>query len=438
MLSLLSSSLNQAVQKLLGRTVTDVTLREYLRDIQRALIKADVDVNLVLNLTESIKKSAFNPPPGVTRKDHILYLTYKELVKLLGEKPVHPTLKRDSTVFLLVGIQGSGKTTTVAKLANFYKNKNYKVGVVCADTYRPAAYEQLKQLLKNIDIPVWWEKGKSSIELASSGVKKLKEEGFNIILIDTAGRHRDESTLMSEMKLIHDSVNPDNTILVVDGTIGQEARRQAEAFHQQAPLGYIIVTKLDGAARGGGAISAVAATGAPIIFIGTGEALGDLEEFDPTRFVSRLLGYGDLKSLVERVSRIEESVSEEKIRAMMQGRLTLEDLVTQMESLTKLGPLSSILSMLPGGFKVRQSIDTEEIENKVRKWKAILNSMTPKERSEPSIINSSRVRRIARGAGVEERDVRDLLKNYYRMRSLIKRIRGRRDFRKLLRGMSGT
>jgi signal recognition particle subunit SRP54 len=334
---------------------------------------------------------------------------------------------------MFVGIQGSGKTTTVAKIANYLKKQGYKIGVICADTYRPAAYEQLNQLLSPLGIPVFFnENSKNAIEIAKEGLEKFFSSGINIVLIDTAGRHKEQEFLLKEMKELEKEIKPNEVILTLDGTIGQQASIQAEAFHKATPIGSIIVTKLDTSAKGGGALSAVAATGAKIRFIGVGEKIDDIEAFYPNRFVSRLLGMGDIEGLVERVKLAEMQVSEEKVQALLSGHFTLEDMISQIKETRKLGPLRKIISKFP--LPMLPNISDEQLEiaeKEMDKWSAIINSMTPEERKNPEILNSSRIKRIARGAGVLEGDVKKLIKQYNLMKKLMKSWKKRKGVPKL-------
>ncbi len=403
--------------------VSDKEVSEYLREIQRALIMGDVDVRLVSQLTEDIKKGLKEAVEGygISLKDRITYLTYQGLIRILGgEKKELRIIPNQLNVFVFMGIQGSGKTTTVGKIAHYLKNKNVKVGVIAGDVFRPGAVDQLKQLLKG-EIPLYSDVSKkTSVEVIKEGVEWARRLGLDVVLVDTAGRHRTEETLMGEMAQIINAVNPTATILVVDAMIGQQARVQAEAFNRIAKVGYVIVTKLDGSAKGGGALSAIASVGAPIIFIGVGEGIEEIEEFDPVKFVSRLLGKPDLESIIARVQKMSR---EEKIRAqrMARGRFTIEEFVQQLESARKMGGIQTILSSLPGGGKLSKK-DMEEFFVKVKKWRAIVNSMNTEEREDVTIMDSSRVRRVARGSGTSEKDVRELLKQYLVAKKTIKKI----------------
>ncbi|MBO3769250.1 MAG: signal recognition particle receptor subunit alpha [Thermoproteota archaeon] len=404
--------------------VSDKEIAEYLREIQRALIMGDVDVRLVIQLTEEIKKELKETGEeyGISLKDRITYLTYQGLVKILGgEKKELRIIPNQLNVFVFMGIQGSGKTTTVGKIAHYLKkNRNMRVGVIAGDVFRPGAVDQLKQLLKD-EIPLYSNTSKkNSIEVIKEGIEWASKLGLEVVLVDTAGRHRTEESLMEEMAQIINEVNPTATILVIDAMIGQQARIQAEAFNKVAKVGYVIVTKMDGSAKGGGALSAIASVGAPIIFIGIGEGIDEIEEFDPIKFVSRLLGKPDLESIISRVQKMSK---EERLRAqkMVRGRFTIEEFIQQLESAKKIGGIQNILSSLPGGARLSKK-DMEELFIKVKKWRAIVNSMSREEREDVTIMDSSRIRRVARGSGTSEKDVRELIKQYMLAKKTIKKI----------------
>jgi len=418
--------LREAIGKFLASPGADKkAVEELVRGIQRALIIGDVDILLVKQLSDKIKQRALSEklPPGISRKEHIVKIVYEELVSILGQAPERFTTKgKKPYLIMLVGIQGSGKTTTAAKLANYLVKEGYKVGVVCADTYRPGAYQQLRMLLEPRGIPVYGEPdGKDSIKIAKNGVEAFKRQGLDVIIIDTAGRHKEQEGLMQEMREMEENLKPDEVMLVIDGTIGQTAKQHAEAFNKATKLGSIIITKLDTSAKGGGALSAVAATGAQIKFIGVGEKIEELELFKPTSYISTLLGMPDLESIVERVRLAEVEMSEEKVKAMLSGRFTLEDMVNQLKEMRKLGPLQKMLSKLAiPGMPELPAEELEKAEERIKKWSAIIQSMTKEERVDPGILNDSRIRRIARGSGTSERDVKELLKNYQMAKKMMK------------------
>ncbi len=423
----------KALSKFLsGRGDYEKAVKEFIKELQKELIKADVNVKLVLELTKRIRERALKeePPPGVTRREWFITIVYEELTKLFGgeKKPqIKPTKK--PWIMLLVGLQGSGKTTTAAKLAYYYKLEGYRVGLVAADTYRPAAYDQLVQLGKMAGVPVYGEPGeKDAVSIAKHGVEFFVSKGFDIVIVDTAGRHHHEDALLQEMKDIAEAIKPDEVVLVIDAAIGQQAYNIAKKFHEATKIGSIIVTKIDGTAKGGGALTAVAVTGATIKFIGTGEKIDELEVFKPPRFVARILGIGDLEGLVERVRRIKTEFTEKDVEDFLAGRINMRLVYKQLVSLRKMGPLRKILQMLPGAsMKLPMEIDPKEAEEKLNKWLAIINSMTYEELDKPEIIDRRRIRRIALGAGVKPEDVRELLRQYEAMKKLMRQLRKRKD-----------
>jgi len=423
------SSLYDALKKIFRAPVVDEeTVKELARDIQRALLQADVNVKLVLEISKRIEDRALQEkvPPGVSRREHVIKVVYEELTRFLGEKPVPLKVEPGKRkIIMLVGIQGSGKTTGAAKLARYFQKRGLKTALVCADTYRPGAYAQLQQLANQINIPIYGDpKAKESVVIASEGLKKF--DNYEVVIIDTAGRHKEEKGLIQEMKTLEKAISPDEVIMVIDGTIGQQAATQARAFHEATPIGSILVAKLDGSARGGGALSAVAAIGAPIKFIGTGEKINDIEPFVPSRFVGRLLGMGDLQSLIEKVREAEVELPEKKMRAFLSGRFTLTDMYEQFESMKSLGPLRHLLKLVPGlSYNIPED-KMEMAEDHLKKWKVIIESMTPQERENPKIFTSSRVKRVARGSGTNEKEVKELLKQYSMMKKMMKTLRRKR------------
>ncbi|TET24816.1 MAG: signal recognition particle protein [Candidatus Bathyarchaeum sp.] len=425
----LGSSLNAALKKVFRAPVMDEkTVKELVRDIQRALLQADVNVKMVLEVSKRIEERALKEkvPPGVSRREHIVKVVYEELTRFLGEKPASLKIEPGKRkVLMLVGIQGSGKTTASGKLAKYFQKRGLKTALVCTDTYRPGAYDQLNQLAGRANIPMYGEpKEKKAEKIALRGLKQFKD--YDLVIIDTAGRHKEEKDLIDEMKRLEKAIKPDEAILVIDGTIGQQAAIQAKALHEATPIGSILVSKLDGSARGGGALSAVAAIGAPIKFISSGEKLGDIEPFIPSRFVGRLLGMGDLQSLVDKVRDAEVKVPEKKVRAFMSGKFTLTDMYEQFESMKKVGPLKHLLKMIPG---MSYNIPDEQMnmaEDALKRWRVIIQSMTPKEREKPKILSSSRIRRVARGSGTTEKEVKELLTQYNNMKKMMKTFRRKR------------
>lgn len=433
----LSSSLREALKKVANAPRIDKEIiSEVLKEIQRALLRADVNVKLVLKITKEVERRALTekPPLGMNSREHVIRIIYEELVKILGKEKEVP-LKRQR--IMMVGLYGQGKTTTAGKLAKYFQKKGMKCALIAGDVHRPAAYDQLLQIGEKVNVPVYGERdAKDATKVVRRGLEKFRD--YDIIIIDTAGRHSLEKDLIEEMERISKVVNPDEIFLVLDATVGQQAGPQARAFHDAVGITGVIVTKLDGSAKGGGALSAVAETGAPIVFIGVGEHPDDLEKFDPPRFISRLLGMGDLQSLLERAKEVvDEEKAEEVAKKIITGKFTLIEMREQMEMLTKMGPLKKIMSLFPsfgGRFNpmAMEGETLEETQRKLKTFKVIMNSMTEEELKNPRIIKSSRIKRISRGAGVTQKEVKELLNYYNKMLKTMKSIQGNRRMRKQL------
>ncbi|PIU59873.1 signal recognition particle protein [Candidatus Bathyarchaeota archaeon CG07_land_8_20_14_0_80_47_9] len=434
----LGSSLYEAIRKVFRASVIDeATVKELVHDIQKALLQADVNVQLVLDISKRIEERALKEkvPPGVSRREHLIKVVYEELTRFLGEKSIPIKIEPGKRkVIMLVGIQGSGKTTAAAKLARYFQKRGLKPAVVCVDTYRPGAYAQLQQLANRINVPFYGDlKAKDPVKVAFDGLKQFG--GKDIVMIDTAGRHKEEQELIKEMKMLEKSLKPDEVMLVIDGTIGQQATVQAKAFHEATPIGSILVTKLDGSARGGGALSAVAATGAPIKFIGTGEKVEDIESFVPSRFVGRLLGMGDLETLIEKVHEAEVKVPEKKAKAILSGKFTLTDMYEQFEAMKGMGTFRKLLKMLPGmSYNIPEDM-LNTAEGRLEKWRVMIQSMTPEEKDDPKIFNASRMKRVAKGSGTSEKEVKELLKQYVMMRRMLKTLRRKKKLPFFGKGM---
>lgn len=418
MLDDLKAGLRSAFERLFRSGVDEKSIREFVLDLQRTLIKADVNVKIVFEFSKNVEErlKSSSQLPGVSFKDLAIKVVYDEMVKILGGE--YKLQLKPKNIILLVGIQGSGKTTFAVKLGNYLKYKGYSVGLIEADVYRPGAYEQIYQFAEKAGLPVYGKKEeKDPIKIINEGIKGFSDK--SVIIIDTAGRHKSEEDLMKEVSEIYQKVNPTLTLLVIDATIGQQAYYQAKAFSDVVKVGGIVVTKLDGTAKGGGALAAAAATGAKVYFISTGEKLEDIEEFEPKRFVGRLLGLGDIEGLLERVKRAEIQVSKEQAQKIMSGRFTLEDFLQQIQQMEKIGPLEKIVEMLPLPSKVDKK-ELEKAKVQMKKWKAIIQSMTPEERQNPKLLNSSRIKRIAIGSGTTERDVKELLEAFEKGKTLVK------------------
>jgi signal recognition particle subunit SRP54 len=432
----LGDSLKGTLKKIANAVHVDSKLiKEVVRDIQRALLQADINVKLVLELSKKIEKRALQekPPAGMSNREHVIHIVYEELVEILGDSRELPIKKQ---IIMMVGLYGQGKTTTCGKLATYFKKKGLRPVLIAGDVHRPAAYEQLKQIADQVKVPFYGDKKeKDAVKVVKDGLNKFKRTS-DVIIVDTSGRHKLEANLIKEMKDIFKTTKPDEKLLVIDAATGQQAGPQAKAFNDAVDITGIVLTKLDGTAKGGGALSAAAEVGAPIVFIGTGEHARDFEKFEPAGFISRLLGMGDIKSLLEKA---EESMkgrdAEKTARRIMSGKFTLHDMYDQMDMLSGMGSLRKVAEMLPGGFpgksKVKQEdMDTTEI--KLQKFRVIMDSMTDEEMNDPNIVRASRIKRIARGAGVENKNVKELLKYYNMTKRMMKGFSGNRKMRKNL------
>ena len=429
MLDNLKDSLRGAIQKIVKSSGIDEELiKELSKDVQRALLQSDVNVRLVLEITKNLEERSLNetPPPGLSRKDHIVKILYDELSKLLGNETEFNFQPGKQNKVILLGIQGSGKTTVASKLAKFLTKQGYSVGVIGADTYRPGALVQLRTMCEKSNVEVYGEENnKDSPEIVKNGLKHYEKLPLDIILIDTAGRHKEEQDLLDEMERINKIANPELALLVIDGTIGQQCFSQAEAFHKILPVGGIIVTKLDSSAKGGGAIAASAATGAQIMYIGTGERIDDLEKFSPTRFVGRLLGMGDIQAVLDLAKRLENEGDDVRLKRISSGKMNMDDFFYQLEEVTKVGSLRGFLDNMPGLSGMVKDDQLDQMEGRVSKWRFIIQSMTKEEKADPDLLNSSRIKRIARGSGWSEHDVKELYKNYKNSKNMMKASKGR-------------
>lgn len=412
----LKEKLRSAIDKISRMSVADKgAVEDVIRDIQRALLSADVDVKLVAQMTDNIRKKAFDKiPEGLTRKEHITKIIYDELVRILGESKYTVPLKPKK--ILLAGLFGSGKTSTAAKLARFYQKKGLKPALIACDTYRPAAYEQLEQLAKKIDVPFYGEKNeKNPAKIVKNALKEVKAD---VLIFDSSGRNALDDSLVEEIKNINNELHADERILVIPADIGQAAYQQANAFHKALGITDVIVTKLDATAKGGGALTACYATGAGVKFITTGETPEDIEPYDPEKFVSRLLGFPDLETLLEKAR---ASIDTDKAEKIIKGDFDIEDFYSQIEGMQKMGSMSQMIEMAGLG-KLAGKADIGKQEEKMKKWRYMIQSMTREERANPEIINSSRMRRIAKGSGCTESEVRDLVASYSKVKKMMKQI----------------
>jgi signal recognition particle subunit SRP54 len=415
--------------------VDRAAVEELVRDLQRAFIQADVNVRLVQSLSQAVKTRSLDeqPPKGMSVREHVLRIVYQELIRLMGAKA---EVALGPQRILLAGLQGSGKTTTTGKLARYFQRKGLKAGVICADTFRPGAYDQLSTLCAKVNVPCYGEPGVLEAEgIVERGLAALASS--EVILIDTQGRHALEKDLIDEIIRLNGITKADHRWLIIDAALGQQARDQARRFHEAIGIDGVIVTKMDGTAKGGGALSAVSETRSGIVFIGSGETPDDLERFDPDSFISRLLGMGDLKSLVERA---EEAIGTEEVdvSGMLRGKFTLRDMYKQLDAVSRMGPLKQIMSMLPLGGADVSSDAIDVTSTKMARYRVIMDSMTAQELDDPNTIGGSRIHRIARGAGASPDEVRELLKYYRLMQRALKGMRGGKfNLQRMMRRFSG-
>lgn len=428
MLEGLGKALRRTTDKIANAIFLDKSLVDQIvRDLQRALIEADVNILLVKQISDKIKKTAFDERiKEIEKKEHIIKLLHDELIQILGESK---ELKLDSkqTRIMLLGLYGAGKTTTISKLGNYYQKRGKKVCLIGLDVHRPAAKEQLQQLGKKNNLNVLVDlKETNALKTWKSFEKEIKK--FDVILVDTAGRHNLDEELVKEIKSLSKEINPTETILVMPADIGQAAKEQARQFKESVNISGVIITRMDSSAKGGGALTACAETQAPVYFIATGEKINDLEKFNPEAFLSRLLGMGDLETLMEKIKSVTDSSSQEKLQKKLeQGKLTLEDVVEQVKSMSSIGGFDKIKGMIPGFGNAKipeNALSTQE--EKVKKWEHIIKSMTKEERENPDLFKkqTSRIKRVAQGAGVAGSDIRSLLKQYDLLNTMIKESSG--------------
>ncbi|MFN3742575.1 MAG: signal recognition particle protein [Anaerolineales bacterium] len=425
MFDTLTQRLNRIFDNLRRRgKLSEADVDTALREVRLALLEADVHYSVVKDFLARVRARAVGVEVSraLNPAQQVIKIVHEELITSLGA-PVPLQLSGPRPhVIMLVGLQGSGKTTTAAKLANWLRKKGERVMLVAADPYRPAAVQQLQQLGAQLNLPVESGDGVAPPELARRAVEKAAKGGYSVVILDTAGRSQIDQPLMDELRQIVQRISPREVLLVVDAMIGQEALQVAQGFREVVPLSGLILTKMDGDARGGAAISIRSVTGIPIKFLGTGEKIDALEAYDPQRLASRILGMGDVLGLIERAeAAFDAQQAQRQAERLMRGEFSLEDWLEQMRQLKKMGPLTQILEMLPGqlGQAARQ-INPQDLERNFKRFEAIILSMTPEERRNPDILNASRRRRIARGSGSEVQDVNRLIKQYREAQRLFK------------------
>ena len=400
----------ESIQKFSGKSgVDEQAVEELVKDIQRDLIQADVDVGLVSELSDEIREESLGEKKqGLSRKEHVLEVVYNKMEDLLGEEP---EIEIKPQKILLCGLYGAGKTTTAGKLADYYRKRGLKPGLIAADTDRPAAYEQLEQLADQADVEFY---GEPNAENPSKVVERgLKELDVDVVIVDSAGRNSLDEELKEELSEVNDVLQPDQSYLVMPADIGQSARDQAEAFDEATGITGVIVTKMDSSAKGGGALIACSTSGAQVKFIGTGEQLGDLEVYDPVNYVSDMLGQPDLESLLEKVKELETDPEE-----LLEGEFTLEQFRDQIAQVTETGMMEEMMKQLPMGGKLPDNI-SEMTEGKAKSYEFIMDSMTDEEIQDPSVINKSRRERIAEGSGRSTEEVRELMKHFNQTKNMM-------------------
>jgi len=411
--------------------IDEGVFKKLLKEVGNALYQADVNILLIKKLRETVREKVDleNAAPGVNRRKLIQETLISELRNLVdpGKKPWRP--KRDKfNVIMFVGLQGAGKTTSCSKLAYHYKEKGFKVGLVCADTYRAGAYEQLRMNAAKTGVTFFGDTSSSDpAQIALEGMETFQSNGMNLVIVDTSGRHKQETALFEEMTAIHSAINPDETIFVMDSTIGQAAYDQAKAFHDAVEVGSVILTKLDGSAKGGGALSAVAATNSPITFIGVGEHMQDLDPFDPSKFINRILGKGNIGDLAKKIkeAEIDESNQEELMRKLQNGNLSLRDLKEQFQNVLKLGPMNSIIQMIPG-FSNMDREQGESSQKRIQRFLIIMDSMNEKELDadiRTLLKHKGRQKRICQGSGLPPQVLNELWATFQPLEAAAKKLK---------------
>jgi signal recognition particle subunit SRP54 len=421
MLDNLGRDLSGLIKRLVtGTTVDEKTVEEILKDMRRILLESDVDTALTNELIENIRKKTLKEkvPAGLTLREHVLKTIHDELVRLLGESPADAA---DKKRIMFIGLFGSGKTTSISKLARYYKKRGKRPALVALDFHRPAAPQQLKQLGDKLKVPVHINDKKDPYAGAKEGIEKFKKH--DVIIFDTAGRSALDQELADELKRLGEIIKADEVLLTIPADLGKVARKQSEEFNKLVGITGVVVTKMDGTAKAGGALAATAATGAKVKYIGTGEKVEDFELYDPTRFVSRMLGLGDLQTLLEKAK--EADIKEETVEKIVEGKFTLQDFLDQIEAMQQMGPLNKVIGMIPGAGMMKLPKDKiEQQEQKMKNYKHIINSMTRDERENPEIINAERIKRVSKGSGRPESEVRELLAQYKQMKKLMRTLGG--------------
>lgn len=434
----LSDKLSGVFKRLRSKgKLSEADVKTAMREVRLALLEADVNYKVAKDFTNSVTEKCIgeNVMESLTAAQTVIKIVKEELTALMGSEQARLKISNKlPTVIMMCGLQGSGKTTHSAKLARYLKSKGHRPLLVACDIYRPAAIEQLKVVGKAVDTPVF-ELGTEKPEItAKKAVAHARDYGYDFVILDTAGRLHIDTELMDELKRVTEAVEVTDILLVIDSMVGQDAVNIAKAFNDILEIDGVILTKLDGDTRGGAALSVRAVTGKPIMFTGVGEKLEDLDEFHPDRMASRILGMGDVLSLIERVeSEIDGKKAEEAAKKLQENKFDMNDLLEQFRQIKKMGPLKNVLSMLPGMDKQLRDVDIDD--RQMLRIEAVITSMTKKERAKPDIINASRRKRIAAGAGVKVEDVNKLLRQYEQMKKMFKQMNSKGGKRNLMRGM---
>ncbi len=434
----LSDKLSGVFKRLRSKgKLSEADVKTAMREVRLALLEADVNYKVAKDFTNAVTEKCIgeNVMESLTAAQTVIKIVKEELTALMGSEQARLKISNKlPTVIMMCGLQGSGKTTHSAKLAKYLKGKGHRPLLVACDIYRPAAIEQLKVVGKAVDTPVF-ELGTEKPEItAKKAVAHARDYGYDFVILDTAGRLHIDTELMDELKRVTNTVEVTDILLVIDSMVGQDAVNIAKAFNDILEIDGVILTKLDGDTRGGAALSVRAVTGKPIMFTGVGEKLDDLDEFHPDRMASRILGMGDVLSLIERVeSEIDEKKAEEAAKKLQENKFDMNDLLEQFRQIKKMGPLKNVLSMLPGMDKQLRDVDIDD--RQMLRIEAVITSMTKKERAKPDIINASRRKRIAAGAGVKVEDVNKLLRQYEQMKKMFKQMNTKGGKRNLMRGM---
>jgi signal recognition particle subunit SRP54 len=404
--------------------LSDADVEEAMREVRLALLEADVHYSVVKRFTQQVKERAIGQEvsKALNPAQQVIKIVHQELIAVLGE-PSDLTLKGERPyVIMMVGLQGSGKTTAAAKLAKRLRSRGERVLLVAGDPYRPAAVQQLQTLGKQIDVPVYYQENVAPPKLAAEAYQTARKGGTSIVILDTAGRSQMDDALMDELSAITQKVKINETLLVVDAMIGQEALNVAEGFRQTLSITGLFMTKIDGDARGGAAISIREVTGVPIKFLGVGESVDAIEEYNPDRLASRILGMGDMLGLIQKAeAALDSEEAEKQAEKMLRGEFTLEDFAKQLKQMRKMGPMGKIMEMLPGQMgQVARQVDPRDAESQLKQIEAVINSMTVEERRNPKILNASRRRRIASGSGMDVQKVNQVMKRFRETQRLIK------------------